>query len=120
MRTRINAYILDGNYKEIIDAINSGFVYVGKMQDNVILINNKGQNSQYKVILYNTLIYADLRVEMDIDKLKRFSKDLPEIMEEHYKIEYNEDDVIEQFENISDALIALQRGSYKDYTARRL
>jgi len=120
MRKRINAYILDSDDKEILDAINSGFVYVGKKQDIVVLINKKGQNREYKGIAYSPLTYEGLRFEMNMDELKKYSENLSKIMEEQYKIEDNEDDVIEQFENISDALIALQRGSYKDYRVRRV
>lgn len=120
MRKRINVHILGSDYKEILDAINSGFVYVGKNQDAVVLINKKGQNREYKGIAYSPLTCEVLRFEMNIDELKKLSKDLSKIMEAQYKLEDNEDDVIEQFESISDALIALQRGSYKDYRVRRV
>lgn len=120
MRKRVNIHILGNGYKEALDGINSGFVYVGKNEDEVVLINKKGQNREYKGILYSPLTCEVLRFEMNIEELKKISKELSKIMKEQYKLEDNEDDVIEQFENISDVLIALKRGSYKDYTARRV
>lgn len=120
MRKTVKIHVLGNSYREILDAINSGFIYVGKNQDEVVLINKKGQNREYKVIVYNPLIYVGFRFEVNIDELKKLSKELSKTMEEQYKIEDNEYDMIEQFGSISDALIALQKGSYKNYTAIRL
>ena len=112
----VNINVLDNGYREILEAVNSGFIYVGKEQHQVVLVNNQGQNREYKVIVYNPIICVGYRFEVNRDELKKLAKDFSENMEEQYKIEDNEYDMIEQFESISDAIIALQIGSDRVYT----
>lgn len=121
MRKKVKIHVLSNGYREILDAINSGFVYVGKNQEVVVLINKQGQNREYKGIAYSILTCNVARFEMNINELKEMHNDfLSKIMEEQYKLEDDEDDMIEEFENISNALVALQKGSYKNYRVTRV
>ncbi|HEY8890190.1 MAG TPA: hypothetical protein VIM70_08020 [Clostridium sp.] len=123
-RKRVNIFLLDNEFKNIIKAIEAGFIYVGRCFDGACLfINNKGEGKKLKCIMFNTKSCSVTRFELDkITFKKMYNEHLLEITNVQYKIEDNEDDMIEQFYNLGNAIHAMETetGTYKNYKTRKL
>jgi len=113
----IEIHVLESKYSKIIDVIKTGNLYVGRFQDGVcILINNKAQDKEFKGIMYNPNSFGATRFELsENDFQKMFVEVILKHIKENYKIEDNENDMIEQFDSIANALFAKEKGNYKNY-----
>ncbi len=114
---------LTNNFDDIIKAIEAGNVYVCRFPDGVcVLVNKQKKVSKYKFIMYNPMSSVATRAEMSRKEFKAlFDEVLVHLSREHYEFEENEEiNVIEQFESIADALMALKKGSFRNYKVRKL
>lgn len=121
-RKRVNMFILENKYKDIIKAIEDGYIFAGRGSEGVcIFINNKGKGKKLKCIMFNTISCTCTRFELNKNMFKKIYTDyLSKLFNAQYKIEDNEDDMIEQFHNLGNAIHAMETGTYKNYKARKL
>lgn len=118
MRKPIKMHLIGNSYKEILESVNDGYIYVGRNHEVVILINREEQNSKCKGIAYSLLTHNVASFETSIHGLKKMYKDLlSKIIDEQYKLEQKESKLED---NILTALIAIDEWSYKNYRARKL
>lgn len=121
-RKRVNMFVIENKYKDIIEAIEQGYVFAGRGSEGAcIFINNKGKGNKLKCIMSNTISCTFTRFELDKNMFKKIYNDyLSKLFNAQYKIEDNKDDMIEQFYNLGNAIHAMETGSYKNYKARKL
>lgn len=117
----INILGVEKNFNSVIAAIREGYVYVSRFSDGVcILINNKGNQREIKVIMYNPLSENVTRFEMTKNQFKPFFNDvIVEFGVDSYKIKDSEIDVIEQLDSVTHALVAAKIGNFKEYRIKK-
>jgi len=122
IRKRVTMNCVGHNFKSAIKVIDRGNVYVSRYPDGVcILVNNRGVSREFKFIMFDPKASGVTRAEMNRDEFERMFPDLVmNLSREHYEFVENGDDMIEQFDSICTALMALDTGSYKGYRVRQL
>lgn len=123
-RKRVNMFLLENKYKDIIKAIEDGYIFAGRgLEGACIFINNKGEDRKLKCIMFNTISCDVMRFELDKNMFKKIYTDyLSKLINAQYKIEDNELDMIEEFYNLGNAIHAMETktGMYKNCKARKL
>lgn len=120
-RKRLNMKFLSGSYSGIIKSIDAGNVYVCRYPDGVCVLINKQKSGRFKFVMYNPLSHMVTRAEMSRQEFKKMYNDvLFYLNSEHYVFKKDKEiDVIEQFDSIADALMALKKGSFRNYKVRK-
>lgn len=120
-RRRIIVNIVEHNFESAMQVINKGNVYVSRYPDGVcILINNRGKLKDFKFIMYNPESRAVMRTELSWDEFEKMFSEIVMIRShEHYEAVENGHDIIQYYDSICDALMALGTGSYRGYRVRR-
>ena len=122
-RKMVNFQFLNNNFKDVKKSIESGNVYVCRFPDGVSILVNKGEESgKLNFIMYNPISTMVTRAEMgNKEFMSLFNEVLTHLSREHYEFEDNEGkNVIEQFDSIAEALMALKQGSFRGYKVRIL
>lgn len=124
-RPKVRIDILNKNYESIVNTINIGNVFVAQNEDGYcILLNNKG-NEGYKMITFSPNTDMVGRGIIPENKLQEICDNTilnPKFSFDFYEIEDREEyDIIEYYELIADALIAVKNnGHSKYYKVRKL
>lgn len=120
-RRRVIVNIVEHNFESAMQVINQGNVYVSRYPDGVcVLINSGGKLKDLKFIMYNPESRAVMRTELSwVDFEKMFSEIVMNRSHEHYEVVENGHDIIQYFDSISNALMALGTGSYRGYVVTR-
>lgn len=104
-----------------MQVINQGNVYVSRYPDGVcVLINNRGKLKDLKFIMYNPESRAVMRTELSWHEFEKMFSEIVMIRShEHYEVVENGHDIIQYFDSICHALMALGTGSYRGYVVTR-
>lgn len=106
-KKNVNIYTLKNGYKEILDSIDSGHIYLGENQEVIIIIKRIGGNSNYKGIAYSLLTYNIASFKVNKNELRQMHRDLlSKIIDEQYEFE-DEQEKLE--DNMGTALIELRK-----------
>lgn len=121
-RPKVKIDTLDKNYESILNAIDKGDVFVA--QDEIgycVLINNK-EKEGYKIITFNPHTEMIGRITLPKEELFNMcDKVLLKCNFSFFGIEDNKEyDIIESFDLIADALLAVKNGKSKHYRTRNL
>lgn len=120
-RKTLNMDILSGSYSSIIKSIGAGNVYVCRYPDGVCVLINKQKSGRFKFVMYNPISHMVTRAEISREEFEKMYNDVfVYLNSEHYEIKKDKEiDVIEQFDSIADALMALKKGIFRSYRVRK-
>lgn len=117
-REKVKMCTLGNSFKEILETVNGGLIYVAKNAEVIILINRKWKSSVYNGVAYSLLTHNLARFDTNAHDLKKMYKDLLSvIIEEQYKLE---DEQYKLEDSVAVALKAIITGSYKNYRVKKL
>lgn len=122
-RKQVVMKILDKNFNDVIKIIKAGDVYVcqAPSNDDISTLLKKESDDRFQIVFYQPITHTVQKARLRRKELYGLIAQLiANTNLKHYGVEDNEGlNMIEHFGSISDALIALERGGYKDYKVKR-
>lgn len=122
-RKRLTMNFLNNNFKDVMQSIEAGNIYVCRYHDGFcVFVGKEKGSSKYQFIMYSPMSVVAEKTKLTKQQFKiSFEKVLTCMSNEHYEFEVDaEFNLIEQYRNIANALMAFEKGSFRNYKVRKL